>query len=194
MTDSSPPDATPVDAGDTGVKARALTRLQALRQALLKVLPQQDAAVDSLLAGGHLLLEGPTGSGKTLLTRALAASLDAGFARLHCHPALTPAEVAGEIVTDLGSDSARLRRGPLFNSLVLLEDLHRAPPVVLQLLDDALQGRQPLGRGPQRRRCAVIGQAVPRRKGQRLQLRREIMGRIDDVPALLFRPRENAHA
>lgn len=146
MTDSSPPDATPVDAGDTGVKARALTRLQALRQALLKVLPQQDAAVDgllaSLLAGGHLLLEGPTGSGKTLLTRALAASLDAGFARLHCHPALTPAEVAGEIVTDLGSDSARLRRGPLFNSLVLLEDLHRAPPVVLQLLDDALQGRQ----------------------------------------------------
>jgi len=72
MTDSSPPDATPVDAGDTGVKARALTRLRALRQALLKVLPQQDAAVDgllaSLLAGGHLLLEGPTGSGKTLLT------------------------------------------------------------------------------------------------------------------------------
>lgn len=146
MTDSSAPDATPVDPGESGVKARALARLQALRQALLKVLPQQEAAVDgllaTLLAGGHLLLEGPTGSGKTLLVRALAASLDAGFARLQCHPALTPAEVAGEIVTDAGSDSARLRRGPLFNSLVLLEELQRAPPAILNLLDDALQGRQ----------------------------------------------------
>lgn len=146
MTDSSAPDATPADPGESGVKARALARLQALRQALLKVLPQQEAAVDgllaTLLAGGHLLLEGPTGSGKTLLVRALAASLDAGFARLHCHPGLTPAEVAGEIVTDVGSDSARLRRGPLFNALVLLEELQRAPPVILTLLDDALQGRQ----------------------------------------------------
>jgi MoxR-like ATPase len=146
MTDSSAPDATPVDPGESGVKARALARLQALRQALLKVLPQQEAAVDgllaTLLAGGHLLLEGPTGSGKTLLVRALAASLDAGFARLQCHPALTPAEVAGEIVTDAGSDSARLRRGPLFNSLVLLEELQRAPPAIFNLLDDALQGRQ----------------------------------------------------
>ncbi|WP_158973802.1 MoxR family ATPase, partial [Pseudomonas sp. BAV 4579] len=64
------------------------------------------------------------------------------FARLQCHPGLTAAEVAGEIVTDVGSDSARLRRGPLFNSLVLLEELQRAPPVILNLLDDALQGRQ----------------------------------------------------
>jgi len=146
MTDSSPPEANPAAPGETDVKARALTRLQTLRQALLKVLPQQDAAVEgllaTLLAGGHLLLEGPTGAGKTLLARALAASLDAGFARLHCHPALTPAEVAGEIVMDAGSDSARLRRGPLFNSLVLLEDLLCAPPAVLNLLDDALQGRQ----------------------------------------------------
>ncbi|WP_158973849.1 MoxR family ATPase, partial [Pseudomonas sp. BAV 4579] len=98
MTDSPAPDATPADSGESGVKARALARLQALRQALLKVLPQQEAAVDgllaTLLAGGHLLLEGPTGSGKTLLVRALAASLDAGFARLQCHPGLTAAEVA----------------------------------------------------------------------------------------------------
>ncbi|GAC1039740.1 MoxR family ATPase [Pseudomonas sp. No.117] len=153
MTDTALPDANPADPGEASVKARALARVQALRQALLRVLPAQETAVDgllaTLLAGGHLLLEGPTGSGKTLLARALAASLEAGFARLHCHPTQTLAEVAGEIVLDSGQDSARLRRGPLFNPLVLIEDLHRAPAVVLNLLDDALQSRQVLLEGRQ---------------------------------------------
>lgn len=146
MTDSSPPEGTVADTGEAGVKARALARLQALRQALLRVLPQQELAVDgllaTLLAGGHLLLEGPPGAGKTLLVRALAASLEISFGRLHGHAGQTVAEVAGEIVVEAGAESARLRRGPLFNQLLLIEDLPRAPAVVQNLLTEALQTRQ----------------------------------------------------
>jgi len=146
MTASPPPEGTATETGDANVKARALARLQALRQALIKVLPQQDVAVDGLLAvllaGGHLLLEGPTGAGKTLLARALAASLDTSFGRIHGHGGQTVAEVAGEIVVDAGADSARLRRGPLFNQLLLIEELQRTPTAVQPLLIDALQTRQ----------------------------------------------------
>ena len=146
MTASPPPEGTATETGDANVKARALARLQALRQALIKVLPQQDVAVDGLLAvllaGGHLLLEGPTGAGKTLLARALAASLDISFGRIHGHGGQTVAEVAGEIVVDAGADSARLRRGPLFNQLLLIEELQRTPAAVQTLLIDALQTRQ----------------------------------------------------
>lgn len=146
MTDTSPPEGSSADTSEAAVKARAQARLQALRQALLRVLPQQDVVVDgllaTLLAGGHLLLEGPPGAGKTLLARALAACLEGSFGRLHCHPAQSAAEVAGEIVVDAGSESARLRRGPLFNQLILIEELQRAPGVIHNLLGEALQARQ----------------------------------------------------
>ena len=146
MTDTSLPEGSAADTSEAAVKARAQARLQALRQALLRVLPQQDVVVDgllaTLLAGGHLLLEGPPGAGKTLLARALAASLEGSFGRLHCHPAQSAAEVAGEIIVDAGSESARLRRGPLFNQLILIEELQRAPAVIHNLLGEALQARQ----------------------------------------------------
>ncbi|MEH3022818.1 MAG: MoxR family ATPase [Pseudomonas oryzihabitans] len=146
MTDSSPSAGTAADTGEASVRARALARLQVLRQALLKALPQQEVAVEgllaALLAGGHLLLEGPPGAGKTLLVRALAASLETSFGRLHGEAGQTLAEVAGEIVVEAGADSARLRRGPLFNQLLLIEELHRMPAAVQNLLTDTLQARQ----------------------------------------------------
>jgi MoxR-like ATPase len=98
----------------------------------------------ALLAGGHVLLEGNPGLGKTLLVRTLAACLDLGFSRIQFTPDLMPSDVTGTNVLSLtagGTASGRfeLHRGPIFGQIVLADEINRATPKTQSALLEAMQ-------------------------------------------------------
>jgi MoxR-like ATPase len=95
----------------------------------------------SILAGGHVLLEGVPGLGKTMLIRTLGQALDLKFARIQFTPDLMPADILGtEILTDQdGRREFRFRPGPLFANLVLADEINRATPKTQSALLEAMQ-------------------------------------------------------
>ena len=95
----------------------------------------------SILAGGHVLLEGVPGLGKTMLIRTLGEALDLKFSRIQFTPDLMPADIVGtEILTDEdGRREFRFRHGPLFANLVLADEINRATPKTQSALLEAMQ-------------------------------------------------------
>ena len=116
-----------------------------LRGALATVIVGQDEVVDEVLtalfAGGHVLLEGVPGLGKTLLVRTLAAMLGLRFARIQCTPDLMPADVTGTtVVVDEGGRRAfSFRPGPVFTNLLLADEVNRATPKTQSALLEAME-------------------------------------------------------
>jgi len=95
-----------------------------------------------LLAGGHALLEGVPGLGKTLLVRTLAESLDLQFGRIQFTPDLMPADIIGtNVVVDdeSGAKSFRFQRGPIFGNLILADEINRATPKTQSAVLEAMQ-------------------------------------------------------
>jgi MoxR-like ATPase len=128
--------------------ASAKRAAQALRGALGRVLVGQEPVVESVLwalaAGGHVLLEGAPGVGKTLLVRTLATCLDLRFSRIQFTPDLMPSDVIGTNVLaldDNGRPGGRfeLHKGPIFGQLVLADEINRAPPKTQSALLEAMQ-------------------------------------------------------
>jgi MoxR-like ATPase len=99
------------------------------------------AVMSALLAGGHVLLEGVPGLGKTLLVRTLAEALDVSFARIQFTPDLMPADVVGTnlIVEESGARRFEFQRGPIFAHLVLADEINRATPKTQSALLEAMQ-------------------------------------------------------
>jgi MoxR-like ATPase len=95
----------------------------------------------SILAGGHVLLEGVPGLGKTMLIRTLGQALDLKFSRIQFTPDLMPADILGtEILTDeAGRREFRFRSGPIFANLVLADEINRATPKTQSALLEAMQ-------------------------------------------------------
>ncbi|HFO1380979.1 TPA: AAA family ATPase [Pseudomonas aeruginosa] len=127
-------------------RQRASQLAQALRSELQKALIGQGAVIDdvltALLAGGHVLVEGVPGLGKTLLVRALARFFDGGFARIQFTPDLMPSDVTGHAVYDLASEQFKLRKGPVFTHLLLADEINRAPAKTQAALLEVMQERQ----------------------------------------------------
>ena len=133
---------------DAEVRDRALQlvrRVQVLREEISQHLIGQEELVGELLvavlAGGHVLLEGLPGLGKTLLVRCLADSLGMGFSRIQFTPDLMPADITGtRFVDDRGPERRfRFQPGPLFSNLVLADEINRATPKTQSALLEAMQ-------------------------------------------------------
>ncbi|HVS12905.1 MAG TPA: AAA family ATPase [Thermoanaerobaculia bacterium] len=128
---------------DHDPRAAAVTRLLAHLDA--RVLGQREAAellVIAYLAGGHALVRGVPGIGKTRLARALAEALGLSLARVQFTPDLMPADVTGSSVFDPASRRFELVRGPVFTDLLLADEINRTPPKTQAALLEAMQERQ----------------------------------------------------
>ena len=124
-----------------------LARLIEVRKAIARVIVGQDAVVEQLLvgllAGGHCLLEGAPGLGKTLLVRSLSQALALDFRRIQFTPDLMPSDILGtEILEEdhgTGRRSFKFQKGPVFTHLLLADELNRTPPKTQAALLEAMQ-------------------------------------------------------
>jgi MoxR-like ATPase len=126
----------------------AVSRLDAVRREIAKVIVGQQDVVDGvltcLMAGGHVLLEGVPGLGKTTLLRTLGRVLHLRYSRIQFTPDLMPADIVGSMVMetdDIGHKSLKFQPGPIFANLVLADEINRATPKTQSALLEAMQER-----------------------------------------------------
>lgn len=122
------------------------TEIEALASYMRQGMIGRDALVERLmigvLTGRHVLIEGAPGLGKTRAVKLLANGLNVSFARVQCTPDLMPADLTGTPVYRQDSGRFEFVEGPLFNSIVLVDEINRAPPKVQSALLEAMAERQ----------------------------------------------------
>src|ERR1700742_1353387 len=112
--------------------AEIASRISALRERLDTVILGQPRvktlALTSLLAGGHMLLEGVPGTGKTLLSLALSRLVGCRFRRIQFTPDLMPADLLGANIFNQKTEEFVFRQGPVFTDILLADEINRTPP------------------------------------------------------------------
>src|SRR5579883_3402178 len=126
----------------------ATTQLARVREEIGKIIVGQQDVVEGvlicLLAGGHVLLEGVPGLGKTTLLRTLSRTMQLKYSRIQFTPDLMPADIVGSMIIDTeggGGKSLRFQPGPIFANLVLADEINRATPKTQSALLEAMQER-----------------------------------------------------
>src|SRR5258705_403237 len=126
-----------------------VAKFGAIRSEIARVIVGQQEIVEgvllALMAGGHVLLEGVPGLGKTLLVRTLGETMGLDFARVQFTPDLMPADIVGTniiIEDETGEKMFRFQPGPVFTNLLLADEVNRATPKTQSALLEAMQERQ----------------------------------------------------
>lgn len=121
-------------------------RMAAVREQMHRVIIGQDTVIEQLLAcllaGGHVLLEGVPGLGKTLLARTLAHLVDARYRRIQFTPDLLPSDIVGTHIFNFQTSKFVFRKGPIFAEVLLADEINRTPPKSQAALLEAMEERQ----------------------------------------------------
>jgi MoxR-like ATPase len=136
-----------MDRGGQNVKVDEVQQLaQAIRTEIAKAVVGQDTTVElmlvALFAGGHILLEGPPGTAKTLLAHSFAQAVGLDFGRIQFTPDLMPADIIGANLFNFQTSSFTLTRGAIFTEVLLADEINRTPPKTQAALLEAMQERQ----------------------------------------------------
>ena len=122
------------------------TIAERIRAEIAKAVVGQEDAVDMLLtalfAGGHILLEGPPGTAKTLLAQSFARAVGLDYGRIQFTPDLMPGDIIGSNLFNFQTSSFTLTRGPIFCELLLADEINRTPPKTQAALLEAMQERR----------------------------------------------------
>jgi len=117
----------------------------AIRQEIARAVVGQEETVElmlvALLSGGHILLEGPPGTAKTLLAQSFAGALGIDFRRIQFTPDLMPGDIIGANLFNFQTSQFTLTRGPIFTELLLADEINRTPPKTQAALLEAMQER-----------------------------------------------------
>ena len=125
---------------------QAIDIVSRIRTEIRRAVVGQQGVLDQVLAcclaGGHVLLEGVPGLGKTLMVNALAKTFAGNFSRIQFTPDLMPADVMGHALFDLKNQTFSIRKGPIFTHLLLADEINRAPAKTQSSLLEVMQERQ----------------------------------------------------
>ncbi len=143
-TPDAPPE-TPADFAPRTDFARLTARAQAVRAEIGKIIVGQhdllELLLTAVLADGHVLLEGVPGVAKTLIAKLLARTLAVPFSRIQFTPDLMPADVLGTSVFRQNTGEFEFRPGPIFASVVLIDEINRAPAKTQSALFEVMEER-----------------------------------------------------
>jgi MoxR-like ATPase len=122
------------------------TLFRQLDEALSQVIVGQSTLVQqllvALLTGGHVILEGVPGTGKTLLANVIAKLIQAEFRRVQLTPDILPSDILGTTIFDLNTSNFKLKKGPIFTQVLLADEINRTPPKTQAALLEAMEEQQ----------------------------------------------------